>query len=39
MKINACMDVSVPYQAPVTKNGHISVQQTFIYGKTISWEF
>jgi len=35
MKINTFIDVSVPCWAPVTKNGHVSVEKTFIYGKII----
>jgi hypothetical protein len=36
--MNAFIGVSVPCQAPVTKNCHVSMEQTFIYGKIIGSE-
>jgi hypothetical protein len=33
MKINVFIDVSFPYRATMAKNGHVCVEQTFIYGK------
>jgi hypothetical protein len=38
MKKSAFIDVSVPRQAPMTKNGHVSVEQTSIYGKILGYQ-